>query len=489
MEKKTYKIYIEEKEGILKKLDSNITLKTLRDKLKNYQIENLSFVGNDNLFIEKDDEEDFTIDEILVNGKIYLKSKKNKILILLNNIILDEVENSNKNILLSDFRKLSKNIKNEYHFVTSDGFKIEIDDENQITIKDVLENNIVKMEVKNNTLDICNEKDNKKKISENKIKLIITITEEDINQKIYFLSEKYLNDLNDSNIDLFINEKKYKFNKYFIPEKEGIYTIIIKLNKNIIKDCSNLFKSCKKITNIDLSSFDSKDVINMEFMFSGCYNVTNINLSNFNTENVINMGDLFNHCENLKNIDLSSFDTRKVTNMKNMFFHCINLETINISSFNTKNVTSMYGFFMECKKLKNIDVSSFDTKNVTNMEWMFSDCESLLNIDVSSFNTIKVTNMREMFYGCRNLIDLDLSNFNTVNVMYFNDMFYRCYNLIDLDVSNFVFQSKCDISGMFNSNVDQPTRIKVNKSINQKKLKEIKEDIRLYGFKAKIIYV
>ena len=51
MEKKTYKIYIEEKEGILKKLDSNITLKTLRDKLKNYQIENLSFVGNDNLFI------------------------------------------------------------------------------------------------------------------------------------------------------------------------------------------------------------------------------------------------------------------------------------------------------------------------------------------------------------------------------------------------------------------------------------------------------
>ena len=142
-----------------------------------------------------------------------------------------------------------------------------------------------------------------------------------------------------------------------------------------------------------------------------------------------------------------------------------------------------------CKKLKNIDVSSFDTKNVTNMEWMFSDCESLLNIDVSSFNTIKVTNMREMFYGCRNLIDLDLSNFNTVNVMYFNDMFYRCYNLIDLDVSNFVFQSKCDISGMFKSNVDQPTRIKVNKSINQKKLKEIKEDIRLYGFKAKIIYV
>ena len=123
------------------------------------------------------------------------------------------------------------------------------------------------------------------------------------------------------------------------------------------------------------------------------------------------------------------------------------------------------------------------------MQWMFSNCESLLNIDVSSFNTIKVINREEMFFACLNLIDLDLSSFNTLNVLYFQNMFCGCRNLIDLDVSNFVFQSKCDISGMFKCNLSQPTRIKLNKSKIQKKMKEIKENIRLNGFKVKIIYV
>jgi len=46
-------------------------------------------------------------------------------------------------------------------------------------------------------------------------------------------------------------------------------------------------------------------------MFDGCSNLTNINLSSFDTKNVTNMGSIFSGCSNLTNINLSSFNTKK----------------------------------------------------------------------------------------------------------------------------------------------------------------------------------
>ena len=37
----------------------------------------------------------------------------------------------------------------------------------------------------------------------------------------------------------------------------------------------------------------------MSLMFSGCESLTNIDLSNFNTQNVINMSDMFYGCYSL----------------------------------------------------------------------------------------------------------------------------------------------------------------------------------------------
>ena len=363
----------------------------------------------------------------------------------------------------------------------------------------------------NKTLNLNNKTDNNI-ISINQINLLLTIEKDDINKDIYFLYKDFSKELNDSNAELFINQIKYKYNNYFKPEKEGIYNIKIKINKNIT-DCSHMFSNCKNITNIDLSPFDAKNVINMESMFEKCENLTNINLSNFNTKNVTNMMKMFFICQSLTNIDLSSFDTKNVTNMKsmfelcinlinvdltsfdttkltdmeNMFYKCENLENINLSSFDTKNVTNMRALFLHCEKLKNIDVTSFDTKNViNNMQWMFSNCMSFLNIDVSSFNTINVTNMSWMFSFC-NFIDLDLSNFNTINVTSMENMFYGCGNLVNINISNFVFQKNCGIREMFP--FKELRQIKLNKGINKKKILEIKEELHSCGAKAKIILV
>ena len=72
-----------------------------------------------------------------------------------------------------------------------------------------------------------------------------------------------LKELNEYNTELYINDKKMKYKKYFKPEKEGIYSIILKININI-KDCSYMFSYCNKLTDIDLTKAISRneDIIN-----------------------------------------------------------------------------------------------------------------------------------------------------------------------------------------------------------------------------------
>ena len=218
-------------------------------------------------------------------------------------------------------------------------------------------------------------------IINNEINMTIKIDKDDINKDIYFLDNtdsKYydkdgiqvehhhdnLKELNESNTEIFINNLKMKYKKYFIPEKEGIYKIKLKFNINI-KDCSFMFSDCYKLTEIDFTSFNTQNISDMSYMFNSC-SITNLDLSNFDTQNVENMSHMFCYCGDLKTINLS-FDTRNVKKMDYMFFDCLRLKNIDISSFNTKKVTNMEYMFSVCSDLKNIDLSSFDTQNVTNM--------------------------------------------------------------------------------------------------------------------------
>ena len=58
-------------------------------------------------------------------------------------------------------------------------------------------------------------------------------------------------------------------------------------------------------------------------MFYKCENRENINLSSFDTKNVTNMRALFLECKKLKNIDVTSFDTKNATNIINGCFQIV----------------------------------------------------------------------------------------------------------------------------------------------------------------------
>ena len=254
---------------------------------------------------------------------------------------------------------------------------------------------------------------------ENKIIMEIKINKDDINKKIYFLDntddiidgKKHFHDnlkeLNDLNTEFYINNKKYEYNKYFIPEKEGIYNILLKFNTSI-KDCSFMFYDVKNITNIDFSSFDSKNAIDMSYMFSWCISLNSLQgISNLVTKNVTNMSYLFAECRSLISLpDISKWNIQNVTNMSLIFCGCISLISLpDISKWDTKNVINISGMFYNCSSLNSLpDISKWDTKSVANMSYMFYKCSTLNSLpDISKWDFKNVTDMNDMFVGCTSL--------------------------------------------------------------------------------------
>ena len=325
----------------------------------------------------------------------------------------------------------------------------------------------------------------------NEINMTLKIEKKDIKNDIYFLdntngnykiegksiSLKHdnLKELDESNVELFIDNIKLKFKKYFNPQKERLYKIKLRF-KTKIKNCSFMFCDCKNILDLDLSSFDTKNATNMSYMFYNCKNLTNLNLSSFVTTNATNMSCMFSHCENILNLDLSSFDTSNATNMSYMFSHCEKLLNLDLSSFDTNNVTNMSYMFSDCKNLKSIDLSSFDTKNVTNMSHMFSVCEKMENLDLSSFITKNVTNMNYMFSSCKNILNLDLSSFDTTKVTNMSYIFSFCEKITDLNISSFTINNDTNINYMF-SNCDNLKLIKIKKEM--KNIININKNIKI----------
>ena len=163
--------------------------------------------------------------------------------------------------------------------------------------------------------------------STNVINLSIKVDKNDVDKKLYFLtdSKQYLKELNELNTKLFINKKEYDFKKYFIPTEEGIYDINIKFNIKL-KDCSYMFARCQNIINIDFTLFNSECINNMECMFYECKNLKSINLFSFNTSNAKSIDDIFYGCNHRDNFDLSSFDIKDIEDSSSGDLNDINLE-------------------------------------------------------------------------------------------------------------------------------------------------------------------
>ena len=230
------------------------------------------------------------------------------------------------------------------------------------------------------------------------------------------------------NIEIRINGEKIEFSYINKFNKEGKYKIEYLFKKNL-KKTNHMFYCCTSLINLNLSRFNTQNVIGMSLMFSGCNSLTNIDLSNLNTQKVTDMHDMFSGCNSLRNLDLSSFDTQKVTDMSGMFFDCKSLTNLDLSNFNTQNVEVMFSMFYGCNSLEKLDLSNFNTKKVNHMSGMFYDCTSLKNLNLSNFNAQNAYHMDSMFSNCNYLISLNLTNFEATKDTDISSLFSGCSSL------------------------------------------------------------
>jgi len=200
-----------------------------------------------------------------------------------------------------------------------------------------------------------------------------------------------------------------------------------------VTNMSYMFCGCSSVAELDVSGFDTSNVTDMGGMFASCSSVAELDVSGFDTSNVTDMGGMFASCSLLTEIDVSGWDVSSVTNTDGMFGNCPSLKTLNLSGWKTGKLTSMgynwHSMFYGCSSLTSLDLSGFDTSGVTDVSFLFCGCTSLTSLDVSTWDTSAVTNMLSMFSSCSSLASLDLSGFDTSSVTNMNNMFGRCSSL------------------------------------------------------------
>ena len=313
--------------------------------------------------------------------------------------------------------------------------------------EDIKKNNEKLEKILNNNSNNNDEFQNK-----NIIKGIIEINSNDINKNIILFNTEM-----NKNIDIYINnwkinvikenkKRKYNFNK------TGKYMFEFIFNDNIT-NCRCFFNKCSNIISLDLTNFDTSNVIDMSFMFSNCNKLKEIKgINKFITNNVTAMNSMFQECNEIDYLDLTNFDTSNITKMNHMFNKCHKLKKIKgINKFITNKVIDMNSMFQECNEIEYLELTNFDTSNVTDMSFMFNQCHKLKEIKgINQFITKKVTNMRTMFQKCYEIEYLDLTNFNTSNVSKMNHMFCECHKLKEIKgINKFITNKVISMRTMF----------------------------------------
>ena len=144
------------------------------------------------------------------------------------------------------------------------------------------------------------------------------------NYNLIFKDEKirkqYLegkNNINEKNIDIYINDKKIPFNYKYKSNEKGDIKVKFIFNKLLTNTCF-MFSRCSSLTSIDLSSFNSSNINDMVGMFSDCSSLKSIDLSSFNSSNINNLRGMIYKCPYLKkeNIKFNNSD-KKLLNLIN----------------------------------------------------------------------------------------------------------------------------------------------------------------------------
>ena len=183
----------------------------------------------------------------------------------------------------------------------------------------------------NNDTQIINNTDGKNTNEE--IGKKIKILNGDKKEKLIF--KKKFSDIGINIIDFIIEEKLNNLSFMFknCSSLKEISFNSFKTDK--VTKMKAMFLQCNELEYLDLSNFDTSYVTDMGFMFNKCHKLKQIKgINNFKTIKCTNMISMFQECNELEYLDLSNFDTSDVIYMEGMFNQCHKIKEIKgINSF------------------------------------------------------------------------------------------------------------------------------------------------------------
>ena len=271
-------------------------------------------------------------------------------------------------------------------------------------------------------------------VSPNVIKLVWNSAVTNCSSMFYNINGIKKVDLSEFNSENVIDMSKMF---YYCTKLEEI--IFGNLDTSNVVNMDSMFYYDSLITYMDLSNLDASKVTSMNSMFLRCEGLISIDLSKFKTSSsLLDITKMFNYCKKLEYLDLSNFDTSKVTLFSYLFSSCYALKSVNLNNLNTSSAENMMYLFGSCKVLQYIDISSFDLSKVTNTASMFCLCNDLKEIKFNQvYKASKIQTTEKMFQSCKNLTSLDLSFMDTSVVLNMNYMFNNCPKLQYLNIPNF----------------------------------------------------
>ena len=170
-----------------------------------------------------------------------------------------------------------------------------------------------------------------------------------------------------------------------------------------------MFYDCKELSALDVSEWDVGSVTIMEFTFGGCRKIEYLDVSNWDVSKVTSFDSFLSSSGSnvgnmgLKSIDVSKWNTSNVVDMFGMFYGCGSLTKLDLRGLDVENVTNMSHMFCDCYNLTEIDYTGWNTASIQTMDAMFNNCNSMTVIDVTEFDTETLEETSQMFEACYSL--------------------------------------------------------------------------------------
>ena len=204
---------------------------------------------------------------------------------------------------------------------------------------------------------------------------------------------------------------------------------------------AGLFQLCENLQYLDLSNFNTSNVIEMQYMFSGCTMLKEIKgIDNFITNKVENMSSMFESCNELKELDLSNMSVSNVTNMRNMFYNFNDTRKIKgIKNFITNDIAYKEETLQMTFKLNFQDSSNCNYSHNDYIEFWFKKNNTSKEINgINKFiKDNMVMNILNQFYS--ELESLYLSNNKNLKPIFGDLIFYKYIKVEEIKgVVNFI---------------------------------------------------